>query len=139
MKKLFLDIKKRPISYVVATIVAFLVGFTFFALFYFWFRKFTIIGAIDGTGVAGAVLVGSYILSWVAGQGAFDFVTYGFRQTFTSMFARKANKYNDFAEYREQKNIKREQAGYYNVSLLVVGLLHFIAFGVLEIIFHVLY
>ena len=139
MKKLFLDIHKHPVSYIVATIVAFLIGFTFFALFYFWFGKFTIIGAINGTSVGGAVLVGSCILTWVTREGAFDFLTYGFKQMFTSMFGRQANKYNDFVEYKEQKNIKREAAGYYYLSLLVVGLLHFIAFGVLEIVYHSLY
>ena len=139
MNKLILDIKKHPISYVVATLVAFLVGFTFFALFYFWFGKFSIVGAINGTGVAGVVLVASFGLTWVSKEGAFDIVTYGFRQMFTSMFGHKANMYNDFVEYKEQKNIKREQAGLYYFSLLFVGLLHFIAFGVLEIVFHVLY
>ena len=139
MKKLFLDIKKHPLAHIICSIVSLAIGFTVFALFYFWIRKFSIVGAVDGTGVAGAALIGVFGLAWLSRQGTFDFMTYGFNQALASMFNKQANKYHDMVEYKEQKNISREQSGLYYFSFLFVGLLHLIAFGVLEIILHTLY
>ena len=139
MKKLFLDIRKHSISYIVGTLVALAVGFSLFAIFYFWFTPFTMVGAINGTGVAGAVLVAFFGLAWVSRQGAFDTLSYGFSQMFASMFNKQANRYNDMVEYKEQKNISRAQSSMYYFTFLLVGFLHFIAFAILEIILHTLY
>lgn len=139
MKKLFIDIRKHPLAYVITSIISLAIGFTIFALFYFWLNKFTIIGSINGTGIAGAVLVSFFGLAWLARQGAFDTLNYGFNQAFASMFNKQANKYNDMVEYKEQKNIRRAQSGLYYFSFLFVGLLHLIAFGALEIVLHTLY
>ena len=140
MKKLIESIRKYPKQFIVTAVIALLIGFIVFILFYFVFScKFTIIGALNGTGVAAALLLCVFALAWLSRNGAFDTISYGFGQMFTSMFARKANKYNNFADYREQKNTKREVASLSYFSHLFVAMLYFISFGVLEIIFHVLY
>ena len=139
MKKLFLDIKKHPKSHVITAIIAALVGFGFYCIFYFWLGKMSLVGAINGTGVAGAVLVASFVFTWLTRNGAFDTISYGFNQMFASMFGRQANKYNDMVDYKEQKNTKRESASMAHVAILTVGILYFIAFGVLEIVLHSLY
>lgn len=139
MKKLIQNIKKYPISYLVTTLIGLAVGFVFFALFFFWLRGISIVGAIDGTGVAGAVLLGVFGLVWLSRNGAFDTMSYGFSQMFASMFGRKANKYNDFSEYKEQKNTKREVGSLSYIALAFDGFLYLIAFAVLEIVLHTLY
>ena len=139
MKKLFLDIRKHPISYIVGILVAFAIGFSMFAIFYFWLSAFTIVGAINGTGVSGAVLIAVFGLAFVARQGAFDTLSYGFTQMFASMFNKEANRYNDMVEYKEQKNVSRAQSSMYYFTFLLVGVLHFVAFAILEVIFHTLY
>lgn len=139
MKKLFLDIKKHPISYIVGTLVSFAIGFTVFAIFYFWLGAFSIVGAINGTGVSGAALVAFFGLAFVARHGAFDTISYGFNQMFASMFNKQANRYNDMVEYKEQKNTSRAQSSMYYFTFLFVGFLHFLAFAILEIILHTLY
>ena len=139
MKKLFLDIKKHPVSYIVATIVSIVVGFGVFCIFYFWLGQQSMVGAINGTGVAGAVLISVFGLSWLARNGAFDTISYGFTQMFASMFNKEANRYNDMVEYKEQKNISRANSSMYHFAILLIGVLYLIAFAVLEIYFHVLY
>ena len=139
MKKLFLDIKKHPVAHIIARIIGLAIGFTIFALFYFWLGQFSLVGAINGTGVAGAVLIGVFGLAWLSRQGAFDTLSYGFNQMFASMFNKQANKYHDMVEYKEQKNISRAQSGLYYFAFLSTGLLHLIAFSILEILLHTLY
>ena len=139
MKKLFLDIRKHPLSYVIASIISIVVGFGIFCIFYFWIGLSSLVGAINGTGVAGAALVAAFGLSWLSRQGAFDTISYGFSQMFASMFNKQANRYNDMVEYKEQKNISRENSGLYHFAILFIGLLYFIAFAILEIYLHTLY
>ena len=139
MKKLFLDIKKHPLAYILALVISIVVGFGIFCIFYFWLRQQTIVGAIDGTGVAGAFLIAAFCLSWLARNGAFDTISYGFNQMFASMFNKEANRYNDMVEYKEQKNISRANSSMYHFAILLIGVLYLIAFAVLEIYFHVLY
>lgn len=139
MKNLFLNIKKYPKLYLVTLVIAIVIGFGILSIFYFWFGHQKIIGALNGTGIAGAVLVAFFGFGWLARNGAFDTISYGFTQMFSSMFGRKANKYNDMVDYKEQKSTKREAGPTAYFSFLVVGLLYFIAFAVLEIVYHVLY
>lgn len=139
MRKLFISLRKYPKAFIITMIVGLLVGLTVFLIYYFAIFNQTIVGALNGTGVAGAVLVAAFVLAWLSRNGAFDTLSYGFGQMFTSMFARKANKYNDFADYKQQKNTKREVASMAYVTLLLDGFIYLIAFGILEIVFHTLY
>ena len=136
MKNLFLSLKKHWKSFLITGIVDLVIGMTIFLVFYFAINKQTMVGALNGTGVAGAALVGVFALAWLARNGAFDTMSYGFNQMITSMFGRKANKFNDFADYKEQKNTKREIASLAYFSHLFVAILFFIAFGILEIVYH---
>lgn len=139
MKKLFASIRKYPKSFIITALISLVIGFGIFCIFFFWLGAKSITGAIDGTGVAGAVLFSAFVLIWLSRNGAFDTMSYGFNQMFSSMFGRKANKYNDFADYKDQKNTKREIASLYYFSFLFVAILYLIAFSILEIIFHTLY
>ena len=139
MKKLILSIKKYPKSFIITSIVDVTLGTAVFLIFYLWLNKFKLIGALNGTGVAGLVLIAVFGLAWLSRNGAFDTISYGFGQMFTSMFARKANKYNDFASYKEDKNTKREIASLSYFSHLFVGVLFLLSFAILEIVYHSLY
>ena len=139
MKKLFLDIRKHPMSYVITSVISLAVGFLFFCIFYFWLGQSSLVGALNGTGVAGAVLIAVFGLAWLSRNGAFDTISYGFNQMFASMFNKEANRYNDMVEYKEEKNKKREVSGLYYFAFLFVGILYLFAFAGLEIYFHVLY
>ena len=89
--------------------------------------------ALDGTGVAGVVLVSIGVLCLIARYGAFDTMSYGFKQMFASLFAKEANKYNDMSEYKEQKNTVRKVSSSYYYVIIFVGVLFLIAFLILEI------
>ena len=139
MRKLFENIRKYPKSYIVAFLIALVVGFGIFCIFFFWLGQQSLVGAINGTGVAGAGLIFIFGLGWLSRQGAFDTMSYGFSQMFASMFNKQANKYNDMVEYKNEKNARRAQGSLYYVTFLLAGLLYFIAFSILEILLHTLY
>lgn len=139
MKKLLFSIRKNPKSFVISAIVASLVGLVVFSIFYFVLGKLSLVGAINGSGIAGAVLASFFVLAWLARNGAFDTMSYGFKQLFTSMFNREANKYNDFAEYKQDRNTKREAASLSYFSYLAVSIIFFITFAILEIVIHTQY
>ena len=139
MKKLFLDIRKHPLAYIIASLISIVFGFGVFCIFYFWLGQQSMVGATNGTGVAGAILVFAFGLSWLARNGAFDTISYGFSQMFASMFNKQANRYNDMVDYKEQKNISRANSSMHHFAILFVGILYLLAFAILEICFHILY
>ena len=102
-------------------------------------RDRTLIAAIDGVTMAGIILLGGGLLCLVAHFGAFDTMSYGFRQMFTSMFAKEANKFNDMAEYKEDRNKKRAASSHYYYVMMIVSLLFFIVLIALEIYKSTLY
>ena len=130
------SIKKHYKSFIIYGLIDLVLGVSIFLVFYFAINVKTFIGAIDGTGVAGAILFAIFVFTWLSRNGAFDSMSYGFKQLFSSMFGKSANKYNDFAGYKENKNTKREAASYAYFMHLFISLLFFIAFAVLEIIYH---
>ena len=136
MSKFSESIKKHYKLFLLVGAIDIVVGLAIFFVFYFAINVRTIIGAIDGTGIAGAVILSLFIFSWLGRNGAFDTMSYGFSQMFASMFGKQANKYNDFVGYKEQKNAKRQAGSYAYFMHLFVSLLFFIAFAVLEIIYH---
>lgn len=138
MKKLIESMKKHPVAFVVTTLIAFAIGTTVFLLFFILFGQYSMVGAINGTGVAFAVLLSVFAFVWLSRSGTFDTMSYGFNQMFASMFGRRANKYNDLMQYKEEKNQKREAASLSYFSFLAVAILFALAFAVLEILLHVL-
>ena len=126
------NIRKHLKTYVITLVVSIVVGLAIFFLYYF-LKGQDMLALLDGTGVAGVALLGAGLLCLVARLGAFDTMSYGFRQMFSSMFAKEANQYNNMADYKEDRRIKRESASYYYIVMMVVSALFFIAFIALEI------
>ena len=132
MGKFIYHIRKYLKAYLITALISLAVGVGIFCLYYF-LRDRTIIAAIDGVTMAGVILLGVGILCLLGRFGAYDTMSYGFKQMFASMFAKEANKYNDMSEYKEEKRVKRESSSYYYVVMMIVSLLFFIAFAILEI------
>lgn len=133
MRRFFGHIRIHFKAYLITFIVSLAIGLGIFFGFFFGHTT-RYIGALDGTGVAALALGGISALMWIGKLGAFDSMSYGFKQMFTSMFNRSANKYNDFATYKEDKNTQRKSGSkFYFVSLFVASLF-LIAFIVLEIV-----
>lgn len=133
MKKIIEDIKKYFKVYLITFLISVLIGSGIFLTFYFVEGQ-TITASINGTSVAFAGLLGISILLWVGRLGAFDTMSYGFKQMFASMFAKEANKYNDFVSYKDDKSIKRKSSSKYYFVMMIVSLIFLIAFGILEIV-----
>ena len=135
MSKFSDNFKRYKWHYLIAGAIAFLLGSLAFLLFFFLVDK-DMISAINGVTIAaiGLIAIGAFI--WLSSQGAFDLLAYGFKQMFTSMFNKNANKYNDYADYHEQKTLARTSMPRTYFSFLFVGLLFGIALAVLEIIYH---
>ena len=132
MGKFIFHIRKYLKVYLITAIISIALGAGIFCLYYF-LRDKTIIAAIDGVSMAGVILLGVGLLCLVARLGAFDTMSYGFKQMFASMFAKEANKYNDMSQYKEEQREKRASSSYYYVVMMIVSLLFFIAFAILEI------
>lgn len=132
MKKFFENIKRNLKSLIIAFAISLVVGVVIFLIYYFTYGQ-TILGVIDGSGVAAAVLFGVGVLMWLAKEGAFDTLSYGFTQAFTSMFSKKANNYNDMVGYKTEKNKRRENSPDFFVSLFLASILFLVVFIVFEI------
>ena len=135
MSKFSDNFKRFKWYYIIAGLIAFLLGSLAFLLFFFLVGR-DMISAINGVTIAavGLLAIGGFI--WLSSQGTFDLLAYGFKQMFTSMFNKSANKYNDYADYHEQKTASRASAPKTYFSFLFIGLLFGIAIAILEIIYH---
>ena len=132
MGKITDNIKIHLKTYIIVTIASLIVGAIIFCL-YFFLKEKTLVAALDGTGMAGVILLGAGLLCILSRFGAFDTMSYGFKQLFTSMFAKEANKYHDMVEYKEEQDKKRKTSSHYYVPMMLVSLLFFLAFIALEI------
>lgn len=132
MKKIIENIRKFLKIYVITFLISSLIGLGIFLTFYFVEGQ-TMTGSINGTGVAFISLLGIGILLWIGHLGAFDTMSYGFKQMFTSMFNKEANKYNDFVAYKDDKNSKRKVSSKYYFVMMFVSIIFLIAFIALEI------
>jgi hypothetical protein len=133
MGKVVENFRKYIKSYIITFFVALLVGVAIFLTFYF-VQNQTMVGSINGTGVAFAALFGVGVFSWLGKAGAFDSLTYGFTQAYTSMFSKQANKYNDMVAYKDEKNVRRKNSPNLYYSFFLASLLYLISFIVLEIV-----
>ena len=136
MNKFVLNVKKFWKVYLAALIISIIVGVVIFVIFFFVNNQ-TIIAAVNGTTIAFVVLFACGILAFVARSGMFDSLSYGFNQMFSSMFAKKANKYNDFNAYKEDKITKRSSSPSVYIVIILASLLFAIAMLVLYIIIRV--
>ncbi|MCQ3035473.1 MAG: DUF3899 domain-containing protein [Bacilli bacterium] len=120
--------------YLITTLISLAVGAGIFCL-YFFTNKRILLEACNGTAISGIVLICIAGLIFVAREGFFDFAAYGFKQFGTMLFAKDANKYNDYASYRQEKNVAREKRSKYYLFIALAGLLFVTAFIVLRIIY----
>lgn len=137
MKRFIAHLIKFRKTYIVTFFVASIIGIGIFLAYYF-VQKQSLTAKLNGTGVAGVVLIAIGALCYVAHLGAFDTFSYGFNQLFTSWFNKKANKYNDMMEYKDTKNQKRAASSRYYLVIALVGVIFLIAFAALEIYKHCL-
>lgn len=99
----------------------------------FWFPLGK--GPINASSFSALILLGVGGLSFVSYEGFFDVFAYGFKQTFSSIFGKKGNEYNDFAGYKEQNRVKREKKPKYFITMLISGTIFLLLWVILRIIF----
>ncbi len=128
-----LNFRKYWKAYLISFIIALVVGMIPFLIVYFNHLR-GLLGAVDGCTVAMVVLLGIGGLMFVAYEGFFDFVSYGFKQMASSKFSKKANENNDFPGYKEAKREKRIERPKLFLSVLACGLLFLIVMIILRII-----
>ena len=125
-KKKFKNLK----TYLITSAISFVIGVGFFCLFFFVRGKTIGYGLInwqDSTLIAGIIVACVGALMGVAREGFFDIFAYGFKQLGTSMFAKDARTYNDFAGYREEKKNKRKASPKIFISVLIIAALCLLA------------
>lgn len=130
MKRLFEDIKKHLLAYIIWLLAGLIIGITV-TLIYYFVNDRTLYGALNGATVASGILIGFGILIWVGGEGAFDGIAYGFGQAFKSWFAKKANEMNDYASYVNKQKEKRKHNANTYWSLILAGLIFVIVMLIL--------
>ena len=135
MKAFLAHLIKHKVAYIVSAVIALAIGAAIFLTFFF-VQEMELIGAVNGVSVAFIALVAAGAFIWLGKAGAFDTMSYGFKQMFTSFFAKEANKYNDFAEYKNEKNELRQSSAKVYFIFFIVAFFFGIAVIVLEIIFH---
>ena len=128
-----LNLKKHFKAYLIAAIIALIMGLIPFLLFLLIEGN-----ALDGVTVAAVLLLGFGGLMFVGHEGFFDIFAYGFKQMGTAMFGKKANANNDFPGYKEDKRIKREEGPKIFLSFLAVGGVFLLALIILKIVFFTL-
>ena len=128
--------KFRPV-YIWTFIIFFLIGAAIFLVYYLVTGCEYLLNALNGVTIAFVALLAAAGFSWLADQGTFDMVSYGFKQVFASAFSKKANKYNDLASYKQEKEAKRESGprGYF--AVLFASIPYALAVIVLEILYNI--
>lgn len=133
MNRFTMNFKKFLKIYIISFVISILVGATIF-LIYFFVKNQTLIDAVNAATIAFVSLLGAGLLALMARSGMFDSFSYGFSQLFTSMFSKKANTYNDFSAYREEKITKRSASPSIYLAIIFASILFGIATLVLFII-----
>lgn len=128
--------KELFIAYAITAIIAVVIG-VFVFLLCFLLKGADLIAAIDGATYSGVFLFAAAILMLLARLGAFDTFAYGFKQLGAIMFSKNPTKYNDMAEYKQQKYEARQKSGKYYIPVLIISVIFFVAVLVLYIIFSV--
>ena len=123
-------------EYLITILISFVIGIGLFFLFFFLVDNGGLVGAIDGTGITGLILICVGLLIYISREGFFDILSYGFKQFGSMLFARKANQNNDFASYKNERNVERQSKSKYYLFVMLTGLIFETAFLVLEIIYH---
>ncbi|MDD3831053.1 MAG: DUF3899 domain-containing protein [Clostridia bacterium] len=94
-------------------------------------REYVII--MDGFTVAGALLMGVGAMGWIANQGGFDMLGFGFKQLIRifNPASKLEKKRQTFYEYKEEKSKKSVRVGHtllVGLGYLVVAIIMFIIY-----------
>ena len=81
MKALINNIRRYFKVYLVTFIVSIVIGMAIFFAYYFTMAT-KYVAALNGTGVASLALGGVALLAWIGKMGAYDSMSYGFKQMF---------------------------------------------------------
>ena len=87
----------------------------------FRINDFTVLFLADCIFVAGVFLLGFTGLTFVSREGGYDMFGYSFYYVFKG----RSKKYNDFKEYKDQKDIKRKKEKF-DFSMILVGIIFII-------------
>ncbi len=134
MKKVFEQIRKHWLTNLITFLISLTIGVAIF-LVMFLTRNRTIIAAIDGVTVGGLVILAMGLLCWLSFLGAFDLLTFGFKQLGNTLFSKDPRKAGHFEEFQDEKRQKRLSSSYNFIAMMAAGLLILIAIPILEIIY----
>lgn len=129
-------IKMKP--YIVSSIISLIVGAGIFCLYFFIRGKevnYGIVIGSDASIIAAVCLISIGFLMFAGRQGFFDIFSYGFKQLGSQLFAKDANRFNNFPEYRDNKNTIRKSSPKTFLPVLIVGTAFLIAALVLFIFY----
>lgn len=132
MGKIKQNIAKYWKEYLIAFIIALVLGIVIFLLF-FLLKDRTLYDALNAATMSAVIILCFGGLAFVASFGFFDLLGYGAKQTLSTVFSKKANKYHDYASYQEEKRAKREHSPHVFYSFLAVSIIFLIVVLVLEI------
>ena len=129
MKQFFLDFKKYLVVYIVSIVLCLIAGTLAFVLYYVLSdMKYTFIGIINGFTISFGVLMGLGLFSYVARQGFFDLLIYGFKQVGSSIFNRREpNKFRDYVEYKDNVNVSRSSSPSVYMIMILTSLVFALA------------
>jgi hypothetical protein len=136
MKRAFEQFKKHWIMNLVTFIISLMIAALIFCLMFF-LRDRTFGDAVNSVGFATIIILLLGLLSWMAHLGAFDTISFGFKQVGSMLFAKDARRDGSFADYRADKIKKRDNSSFNFIAILLAGILLTIVLIVLEIVYNV--
>ena len=133
MKRAFQQVKKYWLINLITLAISLVIGGAIFCLAFF-LKERNIVSAVNAAAISSVSILCIGLLLWMSHLGAFDTFAFGFKQLGTSMFGKKGNETKDFAGYKEQNRIKREEQPKIFLPILIAGLVFLLAMIVLRII-----
>ena len=134
MKNFYFKYKPHIITFTISMVF----GVGVFLL-YFYLKGAHFIDAINASSVVGIVLIGGGLLVILTRLGAFDTFVYSFKQLFSSMFAKEANRHNSMADYKLQKYDERKTKKRTYLAIFLAGLIFFFAAIILMVILEIMH
>lgn len=124
---------KKIKPFFIVSIISLIIGVGIFCLVFFLKNK-TLVDACNAASLAGIILIFLGLIALVNHLGAFDTISFGFRQMGASMFAKDPRSAGTFTEYKERKNELRAARKPTFLVLICVGFLFILIYVVLQII-----
>lgn len=124
---------KKIKPYFIVSAISLIIGAGVFCLVFF-LKDQSLMAACNGTSLAGIVLIFLGVISLVNRLGAFDTISFGFRQMGASMFAKDPRSAGNFTDYKEYKNEIRKTRSKGFIAMFCVGVVFMLVYIVLQII-----